>query len=215
MTLFRRFFNPLLIVVGTAIALPFTAQGEPAPDSPRERCAGPAISISGHDHEGMMGGGMFPVEAPPMNGRPPMDGQFGPGILPGIVPFAPIPPFLHDVKLTEAQQDKVFAILYASIPPLREQEKLARKSGDAIHELVDSSTYDEGKLKSLAESNVHAMAELMILQARTTHQILALLTPEQHKQIDAAKAKFDRHTLRAQIEEINSKFDAPAATGDK
>ena len=148
MTLFRRFFNPLLIVVGTAIALPFTAQGELAPDSPRERCAGPAISISGHDHEGMMGGGMFPVEAPPM------DGQFGPGILPGIVPFAPIPPFLHDVKLTEAQQDKVFAILYASIPPLREQEKLARKSGDAIHELVDSSTYGEGKLKSLAESQL-------------------------------------------------------------
>jgi protein CpxP len=215
MTLFRRFFkpffNPLLIVVGAAIALPFTAQGEPTPDSPQERCASPMISLLGHGHDGMMGGGTFPVEAPPMNGRPPMDGQFGPG----IVPFAPIPPFLHDVKLTEAQQDKVFSILYASIPPLREQSKLARKSADAIHELVDSSTYDEGKLKSLAEANVHAMAELMILQARTTHQILALLTPEQRKQIDTTKAKFDHHALRTQIEEINAKFDAPAATGDK
>ncbi|HSY27449.1 MAG TPA: hypothetical protein VK832_08110, partial [Burkholderiaceae bacterium] len=62
---------------------------------------------------------------------------------------------------------------------------------------------------------VHAIAELMILQARTTHQILALLTPEQRKQIDTIRAKFDRHALRTQIEEINAKFDAPAAAGDK
>jgi protein CpxP len=209
--IFKSFFNPLLVVIGAAIALPFTAQGEPTSDSLRERCAGPMISLPDHDHEDMMGGGMFPVEAPPMNGRPPLDGQFGPG----IVQLAPIPPFLRDVKLTEAQQDKVFSILYASIPPLREQGKLARKSADAIHEVVDSSTYDEARLKSLVGSNVHAIAELMILQARTTHQILALLTPEQRKQIDTIRAKFDRHALRTQIEEINAKFDAPAAAGDK
>ncbi|MFA6071271.1 MAG: hypothetical protein WC810_22070, partial [Janthinobacterium sp.] len=53
-----------------------------------------------------------------MPGPPP---GFGPG--PGPGPGAQgLPPFLHGVELSEAQQDKVFAATYAQAPFLREQE---------------------------------------------------------------------------------------------
>jgi len=126
-----------------------------------------------------------------------------------------MPPFFRDVTLTEMQQDKIFATLHASAPTLREQGKLAKKSADAMRELADSGSYDESKLKSLADTNARANADLMLMQARDIHQILALLSPEQRKQVDAIKTKLeDRHALRAQIEAVKAKFDAPEC-GDK
>lgn len=193
----------LAIVAGTAIAIPLAvAQVDPA-NGPHENCAGPSAFPPAHMHENVKNDGLPPREEFPQFGHPPADGLNLPGI-------GPLPPFFRDVTLTEAQQDKIFAIRHASVPALREQSKLVKKSADAIRELADSGSYDEAKLKSLADSNARASAELMLLQARDIHQLLALLTPEQRKQVDAMKAKFDaRHALRAQIEAVKASFDAP------
>ena len=55
-----------------------------------------------------------------------------------------LPPYLMGVTLTEDQQDKVFAILHAAEPALREQEKAVRKARDGLRDLVRSAQFDAG-----------------------------------------------------------------------
>jgi len=72
--------------------------------------------------------------APAMPGPPP---GFGHGHGPGPGPGAQgLPPFLHGIDLSEAQQDKVFAATYAQAPLQREQEKIAFKAHAQLRELA-------------------------------------------------------------------------------
>lgn len=90
-------------------------------------------------------------------------------------------PFLHGVKLDEAQQDKVFAILHAQAPMLREQGKAARQAHEALRAMGASVPFDEAKAAALAQSGAKAMAAMALQHARTEAQIYALLTPEQRR----------------------------------
>ena len=116
----------------------------------------------------------------------PHDGMQRPGMMPELAP----PPFLHGLDLSDAQQDKIFNILLADAPLAHEQEKLVHKSGKELHALLEQDQYDEAKIKVLADTQAHATAQLMVLHARSMHQILALLTPEQRTQLSAMKEKF-------------------------
>lgn len=190
-------FKQIAAVTGVTLALSLFAHAESGVNNTPDRCAA-QVKPGPHQHDGMSGHGSDPAAS----GMPPMDDPLMQGL-------PPAPPFLHELNLTEAQQDKVFSILHNSAPALREQGKLAKKSAEALHEMVDSANFDETKLKSLAESHAHAIAEMEVIRARSMHQILALLTPEQRKQADAIKAKFDeRHNLREQIRDINAKADS-------
>jgi periplasmic protein CpxP/Spy len=93
------------------------------------------------------------------------------------------PPFLAGLHLTEDQEDKVFAIVHAAAPALREQEKALREAREALRDLNESPQYDESRVKGLADSAAKADSQLIVLRARTEHEILALLTPEQLKQL--------------------------------
>ncbi|UQV43615.1 Spy/CpxP family protein refolding chaperone [Janthinobacterium lividum] len=106
-----------------------------------------------------------------MEGPPP-----GFGHAPGL------PPFLHGIDLSEAQQDKVFAATYAQAPLLREQEKIAFKAHAQLRALAGSSAYDDAKASALANTAAQAMATISLQQARLEQQLLAVLTPEQRKQ---------------------------------
>jgi protein CpxP len=112
---------------------------------------------------------------------PPPGPEFGPGFGPGI---GAAPPFLAGLHLTDDQQDKVFAILYAAAPAMREQAKALRKAHEALHELNESPQYDENRVKGLADSAAKADSQLTVLRVRTEHEIFALLTPEQRKQLE-------------------------------
>lgn len=112
-------------------------------------------------------GGMMP---PP--GRPDMAPGFG---------ELPMRPFLHGLKLSEPQQDKLFAIFHAHAPQMREQAKAAKAANDALHELALSEQYDEARAGALAEASGKAAAEMALLRARIDHEIVALLTPEQRQ----------------------------------
>lgn len=117
-------------------------------------------------------------ELPPMHHRP---------CEMGMPPFGepPLPPLLHGIKLSEAQQDQVFAILHELAPRLREQAKIARHSGEALRALAVAPNFDEAKARSLAQSEAKARAELGLLIARSDSQLLALLTAEQRQQRSA------------------------------
>ena len=143
----------LLLLSACSMPLLALAQQESAPDGPRARA---------------------------MPGPPPGFGH-GPGHVP--IPGAPgLPPFLHGIELSEAQQDKVFAATYAQAPLLREQEKIAFKAHAQLRELAGSSAYDDAKAGALANTAAQAMAKISLLHARLEQQLLAVLTLEQRKQ---------------------------------
>ena len=129
-------------------------------------------------------------QAPPQDGPPPqaLEGAqpgFGAGPGPGAErgPGAQgLPPFLHGIELSEAQQDKVFAATYAQAPLLREQQKIAYKAHAQLRELAASSAYDDARASALANTAAQAMAKISLQQARLEQQLLAVLTPEQRKQ---------------------------------
>ncbi len=94
------------------------------------------------------------------------------------------PPYLAGLHLSDDQQDKVFAILYAAAPAMREQSKALRKAHEALRDLNESLQYDENRVKGLADGAAQADSQLTVLRVRTEHEIFALLTPEQRKQLE-------------------------------
>jgi periplasmic protein CpxP/Spy len=151
---------PRLLVGSLALTWPLLAFAEP-PAGPEPDGMGPGDSAM---HGGMMG---------PMGGM-----MHGEGHAWGMQPH-----FLHGLKLSEEQQDKVFAILHAAAPALREQAKAMRKAHEGLHQLMTSDKYDDAKAKSLADAAAKAVSQLALLWVRAAHDVYALLTPEQRAQI--------------------------------
>lgn len=130
---------------------------------------------SGDEHPAMMHGG--PDHEGPANG-PRMHGGMPPFGGPGMVGR---PLFMRGVELSEAQEDKVFAILHEEKPYLREQGKAADKAHEALREMAGTDKYDDAKAASLAQAAANAMANIALQRARTEQKLLAVLTPEQRK----------------------------------
>lgn len=89
----------------------------------------------------------------------------------------------HGVVLSEAQQDRVFAILHAQAPQRREIEKKIRAAHEALRTLGESGQFDEAKASSQAQALGQATAAAALLRARTGAQLVAVLTPEQREQM--------------------------------
>lgn len=108
------------------------------------------------------------------------------------------PPYLRGLDLSEAQRDRLFAVLHAQAPLLREQHKLARNAHEALHALAASDKFDEAKGAALAQSAGQAMARIALQHARTEQQIMALLTPPQRKQLEQREQGGPRRPPRPQ-----------------
>jgi len=54
------------------------------------------------------------------------------------------------LKLSEDQQDKVFAILHAAAPAMREQSKAVHKAREALHDVGRTPQFDSGNAGNLA-----------------------------------------------------------------
>jgi Spy/CpxP family protein refolding chaperone len=108
-------------------------------------------------------------------------GDHGPGAPGPDMPFGRMP--LHRLKLTEAQQDKLFAIMHAQAPQRREQDKAIRKAHEALREQGRADRFDDARASALSRDLGQAVAAEALLQARTEAQMLALLTPEQREQL--------------------------------
>jgi Spy/CpxP family protein refolding chaperone len=148
-----------------------TAQQMPPQPGPGER--GPmAMEHGPGEHGGRHHGG------PGMRGQ----GMGGPGV-----------PFPHGVQLSEAQQDRVFAIMHAQEPGQRELDKKIRAAHDAMRSLGASGQFDESKASAQAQALGEAIAAEALLHARTHAQVLAVLTPEQRER--AARRDTQRREL--------------------
>lgn len=147
-----------------ALSLPLAATAVPAPDGK----VGGYEGACDMEMRGPRGGPMQgPLGAPP----------------PGLFGEDRPPPYLMQLNLTEDQQDKVFAILHASAPALRDQFKAVRKAREALHDLGHAAQFDSGNAGSLAQALGKAEGQLALLRARDEHDIFALLTDEQRTQL--------------------------------
>lgn len=116
----------------------------------------------------------------------------GPGVEqadgPGDGPRGPmergVPPFLRGLDLSEAQQDRVFAILHAEVPKQRELEKAEHKAGEALRELERAPALDQVKAAASAQALGQAIADQEMLRLQTGAELKAVLTPQQRAQLD-------------------------------
>lgn len=111
-------------------------------------------------------------------------GSDGPGPRHARHMGAPALPFLRGIELTEAQQDRVFAIMHAQAPQLREHDKAERKAHAALRDMMDAGRYDEAQASAQARALGQAIAARELLRVRAAAQVLALLTPEQKEALN-------------------------------
>ena len=147
---------------------------------------GPGGRPRGHD-EGRADGDMGGYDDAREGGHE--AGHGGPGGRRGMPPFGPGPgmgghAFLHGLALSEAQDDKVFAILHAQEPYLREQGKAAAKAHEALVAMGNAAQFDDAKAAALAHAEAQAAANVTLQHVRTEQKLLAVLTPEQRKKLD-------------------------------
>lgn len=111
---------------------------------------------------------------------------------PGLGDHPPGPPFLRGLDLTEAQQDKVFEILHAQAPLLRQRLRDLHKAGDELLVLSRAERFDEARATALADASGRAAAAVALVHARSEAAVWQLLTPEQRKQaIESPPHPFD------------------------
>lgn len=116
-------------------------------------------------------------------------GAPGPGFGPGGDDDGPdrgMPP--RGPQLTEAQQDKLFALHHAAEPARRERGKAMRHAHEALREMAESGKFDDAKAAALAQTIGQAAAADALDHARDQAQFLALLTPEQRATMQQEKA---------------------------
>jgi len=125
---------------------------------------------------------------PPARGSEPL--ILPPGLGPDIrAPFGMQLPYLRNVELTEAQQDRLFELVVAQAPAERAQAKEAAKALEALHHLAAADHFDVVKAQELATTHGQAVAKLAQMHAERYAKVRALLTPEQRKQVDEFGAK--------------------------
>lgn len=153
--------------------------------SPPEHCAshgdghrshGDGAHGPRHGSHGMMGGHRMGM----------MGGEHG-----GPIGGDHLPPFLRGLELTEAQRDKLFDLQHAIAPRQRELSKTVKSSREALHQLAHGDNFDAKQARQLADQHAKAVAELALLHAETGAKIRALLTPEQRKQADERRSRFE------------------------
>lgn len=161
--------RPRVLAAGIALAAPLSVHGQPVPDDFGGVFWGPMLArgpgAAGPMPRGRGGGARWPQH-----------GFAG--------PEDPTPPMLHGLSLSEAQRDKVFAILHAQAPLLREKFKLARGAQEALLALTTSMQYDKARARSLADAGARALGGLWLAHADAEHEIYQALTDAQREQLE-------------------------------
>ena len=102
-------------------------------------------------------------------------------------PLERVPPFLRGLDLSEAQQDRVFAILHAEVPKQRELDKAERRAGEALRDLAHAPALDQTRAAASAQALGQAIADQEMLHLQTSAELMAVLTPPQRAQLDGPR----------------------------
>lgn len=117
---------------------------------------------------------------------------------PGFMPPPGMPRFLSGIRLTEEQNDKIFALTYPEIPKKHERMKQKMQLIKSIQSLSSSEKLDENQLKVVAEKLASIEKEELINNTVIENKVFQVLTPEQRAQL-----------VKNQTEEPNGKMMMP------
>jgi periplasmic protein CpxP/Spy len=92
-----------------------------------------------------------------------------------------VPPYLMGLDLTEAQQDKVFAIMHAEAPNRYEGQKQHRKLIEELRSLSQADSFDQAKANQISDQLAKLEKDKALNMATSQAKVFALLTPEQRK----------------------------------
>ena len=109
---------------------------------------------------------------------------------PGMGGGEMMPPHLRGGNLSAAQRAKVFEIMHAQAPAMRDKAKALQKAEADLRALAASPDFSEAKARTLADASAKAMADMTPPRVKTEHQVFEVLTPEQRK--EAAEARSQR-----------------------
>ncbi len=99
---------------------------------------------------------------------------------------------LHRLNLSEAQRDRIFDIMHAQAPILRNNMKALHKAQGDLRALTAAADYSEAKAKELADAAAAATGEMALNRAKAERQVYDVLTPEQRQQLAEMKAERPR-----------------------
>ena len=168
-TRFRLVMGFFLCTAIGLLTLSELSVAQPIDTEPKSTCMAGA-------HADFAGSPPPPFGAP--HGKPPMHAESG---------KSGVPPHLQQLDLTEAQQDKIFALKHEQIPQVREQLKIADKARESLHQLAQAKPFDKVQAQSVAQTEADAMAKIAVLHAEMESSVRGLLTPEQLEKLDTAK----------------------------
>jgi Spy/CpxP family protein refolding chaperone len=168
----NRFRLTAALVAATCFAAP-AAFADPAPAAP----AGGQLAGPGGDRDRAPDAGPGPGQRRGPGGHGPHGGMGRPGL-----------PYLAGIKLSEAQEDRMFAIQHAQAPQLREQDKIVDKAHAALRAMSEAGDFSEANAAVHTKALGQAVAARELLSVRTAGQVMALLTPEQRAQLKGARA---------------------------
>lgn len=118
---------------------------------------------------------------------------------------------LHGITLTDEQKTKIGELRKASAPQVRESMKQAFEARKALRELTLSGNFDEARANTLAQQGADAMARGSVVKAKTDSQVLALLTPEQRKEV-AENAERMKERMQERKERMKERRDGKPGT---
>ena len=134
-----------------------------------------ALAFQGsHGAPGACHGG----EGPAGHGRHARGGEMGPHYLRGL-------------NLSEAQRDKVFEVMHAQAPLMRDKAKVRHIAEDELRKLTAAPDYSEAKVRALADGLGKSAGEMALARAKVDRQIFDILTPEQRKLLAERKPGAD------------------------
>ena len=97
------------------------------------------------------------------------------------------PHYLRGLNLTEAQRDKVFEIMHAQAPLMRDMAKAHQKAEEELRTLAAAPDYSEAKARALGDALGKSVADMAQARVKADRQIFDVLTPEQRKQLAEMK----------------------------
>jgi periplasmic protein CpxP/Spy len=93
--------------------------------------------------------------------------------------FAEPPAWLHQLDLTEAQQEDVTQLYYEYAPAIRKQIQAGRRAHEDLENLAIAAQLQEESVREAVAAEVQALSEVAELRLRAMMQAYQLLTEEQ------------------------------------
>lgn len=123
------------------------------------------------------------VGIPPMQGGMPPPSHMMGGLPPPLAELVAELAKLRELDLSDAQQKKIFDVIYGQVPAIFENDRIAHNTMRDLHQIAMSDKFDAAKVKSLTGEHTKAMSILIYLRAETQAKVWAILTEPQRKRL--------------------------------